>query len=157
VVTWVVANAGSRGDVVGRERRFASLVVNGETHPVEAHQAFLRAEPDVAVMCLHDRRDGILRQAIIAVPHQMDVLGDRLARIERVGVGGQGQNQRDNDGERSCHGSHALCKPAAVVDAPNRHIPGAFLRADGRAQLFACGRTHPHTPFSTQRSLDERS
>src|SRR5262245_6165123 len=71
------------------------MVVDVQPHAVETDQPLLCAEPAVAVAWLHDGADRVLREAALAVPDHMDVLGDGLAGIEREDIArGQSTDQR---------------------------------------------------------------
>ena len=73
-----------------------ALVEHRELHAVEADQAALGAEPDVAVAGLENRLDRVLGQAVVGLPDLVGVLGDRLGRIEAGGPGpGAGARQHE--------------------------------------------------------------
>jgi len=67
-------------DVVVMDLRRVARAEYAEAHAVEAHHAGLRREPEIAVARLHDREDGVLRQAAIRVvgaPDPVAVLRQR--------------------------------------------------------------------------------
>ncbi len=77
-----------RADVVRPELGDRPRGEDDEARAVEAHDAFLRREPQVAVARLRDRRDVVLGQAVIRLlPQVRDVLRRGLRRVERERCG----------------------------------------------------------------------
>ena len=84
-------------DPVVVHRRRVAGVEDREAHAVETDQAFLRAQPEIAVASLEDRRDGVLREARIAGPHVVAVLRQGHRRIEAEDLaGGERQQHRES-------------------------------------------------------------
>ena len=89
-----VAGGEQRLHPVVRERRRVARVENREADAVEAHEAFLRPEPEVSVAGLGDGGDRVLRQARVARPRVVPVLrgGDR-----RIDAGGGPRAEREGE------------------------------------------------------------
>jgi hypothetical protein len=56
------------GAIVADEGRNVQVIENREAHPVEAREAALRSNPEVAVTCLKDRPHPIVGQPILTTP-----------------------------------------------------------------------------------------
>src|SRR5262249_17008771 len=69
-----VARLAQNVDPVVPERRAVACVEDRESDAVESHQSFLCPEPQVAVQCLGNRIDGVLRHPGVGVPYVMSVL-----------------------------------------------------------------------------------
>src|SRR5262249_40197062 len=72
-------------DDVAPDARRRRLVEDLEADAVESDETFLRAEPQVAVLRLDDRVDGVLRKPLLRLPYVVHVLGGRDAGVEREG------------------------------------------------------------------------
>jgi hypothetical protein len=77
-----------------------SGVEDREARAVEPDEPFLRAEPEVAVRCLGQRHHGVLGQPLLGLPDVVDVLGDRLARVEGRGPADHSREQSQAQDER---------------------------------------------------------
>jgi hypothetical protein len=64
-----------RDDAVARDLSCIAGVVDGESNPVEARDAVVGAEPEIAVAGLDERGDGIDRQPVGDRPVFADVRG----------------------------------------------------------------------------------
>src|SRR5262249_19808659 len=62
-----------------------------ELRAVEANQAFLSSDPQIAIAGLEQALNAVLRQTILRAPNGMDILGDRLVRIQAPASADQGQ------------------------------------------------------------------
>ena len=92
---------------VALERGGVAVVEDGEARAVEAREAGLRGQPEIAVVGLRDGVDRELREAL--VPHVLAVLRDGQARIERMGIAGPGHQRSE---EREPYGpGHASMVP----------------------------------------------
>ena len=69
-------------DVVAFERRCVFLVENREVETVETDESFLRSDPEIAVLGLDDRLDGVLRQSVFGRPCLVTKLVQAPVRVE---------------------------------------------------------------------------
>ena len=81
-------------DFVVRERGVA-VVEHLETDAVETGQAAVGAEPEVAVACLLQRTDAVVRQPFFDTPYVLHILRERTRGIESGGRGGKTQRGQD--------------------------------------------------------------
>jgi hypothetical protein len=91
-----------RGDEGGAERGRGLPVEHDEPHPVEPHEPFLGADPEIAVARLHGRVDAALRQAGLGRPDGEPRLRQRARRIERDRR--RGDAEREEEAEDAVHG-----------------------------------------------------
>jgi len=59
-------------------------VEEGEIDAIEANEAAIGREPQVAVLSLADGVDGVLGQTVVGLPELLAVLAERLSGIERL-------------------------------------------------------------------------
>ena len=80
-----------------------------ELRAVEADEAALGAEPEVAVLALCDRVDAAAREAVFGAPARPLVQPQGSSRIERVGRGGRRQADEQQPGPRApgAHGRYS--------------------------------------------------
>ena len=88
-----------------------------EPDAVELHQRGLRAEPEVAIVGLHDRVDRGLRQSLLHLPDSMDVLGERSRRVERVGGLRNGTDDEQNAESSKCATHTIMIRARSSTDA----------------------------------------
>src|SRR6185437_3728882 len=58
------------------------LVECDKTGSIKARQAYFRSKPKVTIGGLRDRKYGVLRQPALSRPHVVNVLRDRLRRVQ---------------------------------------------------------------------------
>jgi len=84
-------------NIIAAKNRQIPFVQDGEARPVEPGDSFVCAHPEVAVPRLGDRRDRLLRQAVLGGPLIDDKLVERFGRI---------QGEKNRDGGPAQHGHH---------------------------------------------------
>ena len=131
-------------DPVVLELGSVARVEDGEPHAVETHEAFLRAEPEVAVAGLEDDLDRVLRQAGVAVPDVVAVVGghgpalqprrrDSQVQAER---GAQNRRPRNRTPNRPPAARHKVSLRASMARAP----PTPLEEQTPRLRKFMTGR-----------------
>src|SRR5258706_13683435 len=60
------------------------ILERSESDPVEPHQTYLRAQPEIPVARLQNRINRRLRQPLLHLPDAMNILGKRAGRVEPV-------------------------------------------------------------------------
>src|SRR5262249_41273062 len=76
-----------RDDGVIRQRS-GCLIENDELEPVKTSEPFIGTQPKLAVTCLFDGADRVLRKAALLSPDRPRVLRQILSRIERKEAAG---------------------------------------------------------------------
>src|SRR6266487_1878050 len=103
-----VARGEETRDVVGREPLIGWRLPGHGPDAIEANEAELRAQPEIAVGRLGDGVDGALGEALADLPRRVRVLADVQGRIQRERPGTprhqqDGQGGRPRDGVRPSH------------------------------------------------------
>lgn len=88
-------------DGIGGEVGDRPAVEESEPGAVEADEAFLCPDPEVAVGSLGDRLDGVLREPLPRFPAVEGRVGDGAGRVEREGRGARGQEDEERRGPRA--------------------------------------------------------
>src|SRR5262249_20715543 len=132
-----VARGEQRRDVSRRKTPTRRRLPRNRPNAVEAKQAELRAEPDIAVGRLRERGDGSLREAFSDSPGGVDVLADVERRIQRERTRDAHQQQARQRGAQ-CDAAPSMkrCHELApVLSRKNQERP----RARGTAYAAAAG------------------
>jgi hypothetical protein len=83
-VTLLVLREG-RNETVPDSRGVGSIE-NRESDAVKTSQPFLGSYPEIAVTGSEDGGDGVVRQAVFALPHMVTVLGQGFERVQGCGI-----------------------------------------------------------------------
>lgn len=94
-------------DAAAVEGRGVVGIENGEANAIEAREAVERREPEIAVVGLGHRDDGILRQALVGLPgvdEETGVAGGRVRRavLDEIGDCKKQQGRHDAAKGRAC-------------------------------------------------------
>jgi hypothetical protein len=73
------------GDSLASERSSVCHIEHGESNSVKACQPCIRANPQVTIASLRDRKDGVLWQASVGLPIFVNILPQLCGRIQRNG------------------------------------------------------------------------
>ena len=123
-----------RGDGIGRQIALG-LVEYREFVAVEARQALVGSQPEVAVGGLRDGADGVLRQPVLLGPRPARILREALAGIERPGAGRRERRQQTKANPTGGHlyfeytaflwKRQSLCFTSQIGSRCGRVAPGA--------------------------------
>ena len=79
-----VGSLGERADQIAAQLRRGAPVEESEVDTIEADEAAVGGQPQVAVASLADGMNCVLGQAIVGLPELLTILTEGLCRIERV-------------------------------------------------------------------------
>ena len=86
-----------------RQRRSRRARLGTELQTVEANQSLLRADPEIAIRRLRDRRHGAAGKSLRGAPAVADVLGVGRAAVARLGAGLRRADDQRDDRQRPPH------------------------------------------------------
>jgi hypothetical protein len=104
---------GAEGEdvVAALEGRGIVAIQDTKLLAVEAREAGLRAEPEIAIAGFRDGADGFLRQAVANVPDVEPVLRDGFGGVDSESGRSQGDGREDEEGPGTAPPDRRKCRP----------------------------------------------